>query len=235
MCRSRGLLGSSCVGALLALAATGVQAGGEVHVPGAFGGFQVGVSSMQARRFQGVIRQQHDFSCGSAVVATLLTHHYGIEMTEAEAFRRMYAAGDQERIRRLGFSMLDMKELLSGLGLRADGYRLSLPLLEEVGVPAIALVETRGYRHFVLIKAIRGERVLVGDPALGLTAYSRRAFEALRSNDILFLLRDSAEAGRTSFSQAPDWRALAEAPVEAGLLRAAVADFTLALPRRSEW
>jgi predicted double-glycine peptidase len=210
-------------------------AAGTVTVPGTFGGFQVAVSSMQDMRFRGVVRQRYDFSCGSAVVASLLTHHYGIPTAERQAFERMYAVGDQERIRRLGFSMLDMKRYLTELGLKADGYRLSLDVLEELGVPAIALIETKGYRHFVLVKGVRGNEVLIGDPALGLTRYSRPEFDALRNNDIFFLLRDRMELGRAGFSGEKDWDAVARAPVEAGLLRDSVASFMLALPRSTDW
>ena len=228
------LIVAACV---LALAPMDMRAmaAGSVTVPGAFGGLKVAVSSMQDLRFRGVVRQQYDFSCGSAVIATLLTHHYGIETTESDAFARMYAVGDQERIRQQGFSMLDMKRYLSELGLQANGYRLSLELLEELGVPAIALIETKGYRHFVLIKGIRGDRVLVGDPAFGLSSHSRREFESLRSNDILFLLRDRADVGRASFSDTKEWAAVAQAPVESGLARDSLASFTLALPRSSDW
>lgn len=221
----------------LAIASMSAQvlAAGSVTVPGTFGGFQVAVSSVQDLRFRGVVRQRYDFSCGSAVIATLLTHHYGIPTDERQAFERMYAVGDQERIRRLGFSMLDMKRYLGELGLKADGYRLPLETLEQLGIPAIALIEVRGYRHFVLIKGIRGDAVLVGDPALGLARYSRREFEALRHNDILFLLRDRADLARAGFGDGRDWAAVAQAPVETGLLRDSVASFTLALPRPSDW
>ncbi|MDV7389798.1 hypothetical protein RZS08_00535, partial [Arthrospira platensis SPKY1] len=42
--------------------------GGAVSVP---------TVSLKGARFIATLRQQYDFSCGSAAVATLLTHHYG--------------------------------------------------------------------------------------------------------------------------------------------------------------
>src|SRR5690606_40798166 len=53
-----------------------------------------------------------DFSCGSAATATLLTYQYGHPVTELEVFRQMYAQGDQARIRKEGFSLLDMRRYL---------------------------------------------------------------------------------------------------------------------------
>lgn len=211
------------------------HAAGMVPVPGVMGTLQVSVNSVQDLRFHQVVRQRHDFSCGSAVLATLLTYHYQRETSESDAFNRMYAVGDQERIKRLGFSMLDMKRYLATLGLQADGYRLSLAMLAELGIPAIALVEIKAYRHFVLIKGIDGGRVLVGDPALGLTRYSLREFEAIRSNDILFLIRDHADLARDSFNRESDWGSITAAPYEAAMAHDSLANFTLTLPRASDW
>ena len=49
---------------------------GDVLLPGAGTLFQVPVKSMNEIRFQSVVPQRYDFSCGSAAVATLLTYHY---------------------------------------------------------------------------------------------------------------------------------------------------------------
>src|SRR3546814_13412897 len=59
--------------------------------------------------FRSVIRQRYDFSCGSAALATLLTYHYGAPTSEAMPFRAMWEKGDREAIRKVGFSMLDMR------------------------------------------------------------------------------------------------------------------------------
>lgn len=226
------------IGAAMAgMALTHAQAvgAGPVSIPGAIGTLQMQVSDMQAMRFRNVVRQRYDFSCGSAVIATLLSYHYELPTTEAEAFSGMYELGDQERIQREGFSMLDMKRYLAGIGLRADGFRIPMGMLAELGVPAIALVEIRGYRHFVVIKGLQDGHVLVGDPALGIARYSMAAFEALRSNDILFLVRDRVESARTSFNSQAAWAAIVDAPYEVAMPQQSLATFTLALPRPSDW
>ncbi|RYF14189.1 MAG: peptidase C39, partial [Oxalobacteraceae bacterium] len=38
--------------------------------------FTAPVTSLIGRRFETVVRQQYDFSCGSAALATLLRYHY---------------------------------------------------------------------------------------------------------------------------------------------------------------
>ncbi len=208
---------------------------GAVAVPGAIGGFEVSVTSLQSMRFRSVIRQQYDFSCGSAALATLLTYHYGLPTSEKEAFSGMYEAGDQERIQAQGFSLLDMKRYLEGRGIPSDGFRIPLEQLEELGVPAIALVEIDGYRHFVVIKGIEDGRVLVGDPALGLQAYRKAEFKEHWSNDILFLIRDRMDTARTHFSPPAAWQAVTAPPFDTALDRESLAGFTLTLPRSSDW
>src|ERR1700739_1489884 len=62
------------------------------------------VHSMLERRFQTVVRQRYDFSCGSAALATLMRYHYGKPTSEEFVFLGMWNTGDQARIRQLGFS-----------------------------------------------------------------------------------------------------------------------------------
>ena len=209
---------------------------GSVSVPGAIGSLEVSVESMKALRFRSVVAQEYDFSCGSAAVATLLTYHYGRPTVETDTFDGMFRVGDQDRIRTKGFSMLDMKNYLAReQGMSSDGFRIGLAELEELGVPAIAMIETRGYRHFVVIKGVEDDRVLVGDPALGVKAYTRHGFEEVWVNDILFLIRDDAATARASFNNAETWQVVTRSPVERGVQRDGLAGFTLNLPRASEW
>src|SRR5215510_911449 len=132
---------------------------------GLAGSMKLPVTSMKDRPFKTVVMQRYDFSCGAAVVATMLTHHYGRKTSESTVFKAMYQAGDQTLIRHNGFSFLDMKNYFNSIGLRADGFDLSLDDIQELGVPAITLISLNGYKHFVLVKGIKDQRVLLADPA----------------------------------------------------------------------
>lgn len=162
--------------------------------------------------FRSVVRQQHDFSCGSAALATLLTHQYGMPTSEADAFRRMYADGDQEKIRKVGFSMLDMKKYLDARGLSANGYRLDLKTLARDRTPAIALVTVGRYKHFVVIKGVVGNKVLVGDPALGLKTWPATDFLKIW-NGVAFVINRSRRTASPTFNLASDWRPWSRAPM----------------------
>ena len=127
--------------ALCASAGFTAPAAAQVRTHGEAGGsYTISVTSWRDIPFRTVVRQQYDYSCGSAAVATLLLHHYGLDVREAQVFQSMYARGDQERIQRVGFSMLDMRAYLERIGFQADGLRLSLDRLATLGVPAIALI-----------------------------------------------------------------------------------------------
>lgn len=192
------------------------------------------LTSLKEARFQRVIRQQYDFSCGSAAIATLLSYHYNRPTTEEQAFRSMFEAGDPEAIRKSGFSLADMQRYLDTLGIRSDGYRLSLDKLAEIGIPAITLINTKGYNHFVVIKGIRGGEVLVGDPALGLKSIPRAEFETMWQN-ILFVIRDDIDPAREAFNRGEEWAVQRKAPYGTALSRHGLATFSIALPGLNEF
>jgi hypothetical protein len=186
------------------VAAPAVEAG-NAEIRGG-GTFAVPVMSYTERFFSTVVRQQFDFSCGSAALATLLTFHYERPTNEATVLKAMFEAGDQQKIREVGFSLLDMKRYLASVGLDADGFSVPLDKLAEAGVPAITLIEINGYRHFVVLKGISDDIVLVGDPALGLKTFERDEFERLRVNDIVFVVRNDLQLAQNHFNMDEDWR-----------------------------
>ena len=205
-------------------AAASSAAGMDLAIAGN-GNFSLPVTSLKEARFKTTLRQQYDFSCGSAAVATLLTHHYGYPMTEQRAFEQMYAQGDQKKIRKEGFSLLDIKRFLALHGFAADGFQLPLQKLVESGYPAIVLLSEKGYNHFVVIKGIEEGRVLIGDPAGGTRALPRSSFEAMWPSKLLFVIHDSP--GPVRFNAAADWHVAPRAPLQAGINRNGLDAMTL--------
>jgi predicted double-glycine peptidase len=174
---------------------------------GGGGSFAVRVDSMKQVRFGTVVRQQMDWSCGSAAVATLLTYHYNHAVSESEALEAMYARGNQAKIRREGFSLLDIKGYLETLGYQANGFETSLDRLNRVKVPAIVIINDNGYNHFVVVKGLRHGNVLLGDPAKGNRVISRAAFEKMWENKIVFVITSRRDGVAYNFSE--DWRFMA--------------------------
>lgn len=215
----------------LALFQATLAAAGSVWLPGVAGDTRMPTKSLQEAKYSQVVRQQYDFSCGSAALATLLTYHYDRDTNEQDAFGAMYAVGDKEKIATAGFSLLDMKTYLESIGYKADGYQASLDTLESAGIPAIALINYRGYRHFVVVKGIKDSELLIGDPALGIKFMSRGDFESLWENGVLFIIKNKPDVGQQNFNQSDEWNLLARAPMGAALSSNSLAQLTVSLPR----
>lgn len=216
-----------CLAAAAGLAAAAAQAG-PLELPFQIGGaYNVPVQSIHEARFAATVRQQYDFSCGSAALSTLLTYQYGHPVTEDQVFEEMYRLGDQAKIRVEGFSLLDMKRYLEAHGFEADGFQESLDKLAGANIPAIVLINESGYNHFVVVKGVRDARVLIGDPAGGTRALTRSAFEAAWVNQILFVISNRQDSA--AFNAAADWHAAPRSPLAEGISRAGLS--TIVMPR----
>ena len=213
----------------------GLAQAGWATIPGLMAGgssVHVKVISLKEQRFRTTVRQQYDYSCGSAALATLLNQYHN-PVSEETIFKEMWNTGDQEKIKREGFSLLDMKVYLQAKGYNANGYVAPLDKLVEVGIPAIALINDNGYNHFVVVKGMQKDKVLVGDPSAGSRIMPRPEFEKLRLNGILFVIIGKRELA--VFNAESDWQVRPKAPVglaispdnlvNIGLLRRGPTDF----------
>ncbi|WP_313173869.1 C39 family peptidase [Stenotrophomonas sp.] len=125
------------------------------------------IESMKERRFRHLVRQQTDYSCGAAALATILKHAYHLNTDEATVIEGMMGVADPELVRQRGFSLLDIKRYVESLGMRGRGYRIDEDRLMTLRVPSLVLMDVRGFRHFVVLKQIRDGMAEVADPILG--------------------------------------------------------------------
>ncbi len=184
---------------------------GSINIPGVdSGSVNVGVKSLKERQFSSTVRQQLDFSCGSAALSTLLTHHYGDPVNEETIFKAMWDAGDEAKIRSQGFSLLDIKGFLEKRGYGADGYTTTLDKLAHVGIPAIVLIKDGPYNHFVVIKGLKDGNVAFGDPSLGARVMPQHEFEKMLINRIVFVI--NGRNNQAVFNNPRDWRIREKAP-----------------------
>lgn len=159
-----------------AAACAGAHALGNI-MPGA-GLVKKSFLSMREMRYVNMVPQETDFSCGAAAVATILKHGYGQDITEHRVIEDMMKVSDQALVREQGFSMLDMKRYVEAIGMRGRGYNVQPEALEKLQVPVVVLLDIRGYKHFVVLKKTVGDRVYIGDPALGNRVMDRNDFVA---------------------------------------------------------
>ena len=133
------------------------------------------VNTWKALRDFRIVKQQLDYSCGAASMATILNEFYGMSVTEEDVLTRM-GATDRSSFQQLA-------DVAPSYGVRAGGLILSFDDLRQLKIPAIAYVQYRGEDHFTVIRGIRRDGVVhVADPSWGnrqLTAHQfRRMWEA---------------------------------------------------------
>ena len=170
------------------------------------GNYHVSVKSFAEMKFSTVYEQQFDFSCGSAALASLLAFHYDDEVNEQSVFLDMYQHGDQEKIKELGFSLLDMKNYLERRSYRSDGFKMELDQLHEADSPAITIIDADGYLHFIIIKGLTEQNVLVGDPAIGVNIIPRDKFEEMWGGRILFMIHAENGIQAKNFQSLEEWQ-----------------------------
>jgi uncharacterized protein len=130
------------------------------------------VRSLIEMRHENVVIQSWDLSCGAAALATLLRSEFGDNVTEKEIahglMRRSEYIEHPEIVQvREGFSLLDLKRYVQTRGFKGKGLgQLDFNDLIE-NAPIMVPVNALGYNHFVVFRGIKGNRVLLADPAWG--------------------------------------------------------------------
>lgn len=185
---------------LMLLFAAGTARAGDL-VPTTAGGtiYNVHVKSLVDLRFENVVHQAYDLSCGAAALATLLKYFYGENLSEADVITGATSLADKAKIEKEGFSMLELKRYSEKLGYVSAGFRIEdVDELTNLKVPVVALVNSRGYAHFVVLKGVVDGKVLIADPAFGNRSRSLDQFAHEWGHVVLAVLSEKF-AGDPSF------------------------------------
>ncbi len=158
--------------AIIALAGVAAAPSGEAATFGVGSNTRVDVPlrSLKDLRDQRLVRQRLDYSCGAAALATILRYGFGDEVTERDILKDLFdlLPEDEEGLRRKeGFSLLDLQRVAQARGYKAQGFRLAPEDLGKLGGPVIVFIEPRGYKHFAVLRGVRGDRVYLADPSRG--------------------------------------------------------------------
>lgn len=180
---------------------TALAAGVSGFLPGA-GLVHIPVTSFNAEKFKGIVRQRTDYSCGAASVATLLDDAYGLSLDERQVIIGMLQVSNYAEARAHGFSMLDMKHFAQKIGMAGVGYRMQLQTLFRVQVPSIVLIDVEGYEHFVVLRKATPTYVFIADPIRGNMTLPTNQFAA-DWNGIIFLFESPAYQRTNVLARAP--------------------------------
>ena len=149
----------------------------------------VNVEPLVRQKFRNVVRQAYDYSCGSAALTTLLDFYLGRNFQERQVMEGLLRFGETERIvQRRGFSLLDMKRLVTALGHPSGGFKAEAKGLLELDHPAIVPIEYAGFKHFVVLRTVYEGRAYIADPALGNISFTLDRFLQVWDNNVLFIV-----------------------------------------------
>lgn len=141
------------------------------------------------QQFKNIVHQAYDYSCGSAALTTLLNGYLGRQFQEKQIMDGLLKYGEYDKIvQRRGFSLLDMKRLVTALGHPSGGYKGTFEDIKKLDHPAIVPIHYGGFKHFVVLKKYRDGRVYVADPALGNVSFPEERFKNIWENNVLFIV-----------------------------------------------
>lgn len=147
------------------------------------------VAPLVEQQFRNIAHQAYDYSCGSAALTTVMNSYLGHNFVERQIMDGLLKYGEYDKIvQRRGFSLLDMKRLVTALGYQSGGYKGSFDDLKKLEHPAIVPIHYGGFKHFVVVKKYREGRVFVADPALGNISFPEERFKSIWENNVMFLV-----------------------------------------------
>lgn len=115
-----------------------------------------------------IVKQDFDYSCGAASLATILRSFYGTEVTEEALLK---AIGKEDAA-----SFADMAAILPRFGFKAVGVALEFEQLRRLKIPAMVHLRHRDQDHFSVLRGITGDVVWLGDPSWGNRRLSHERF-----------------------------------------------------------
>ncbi len=130
------------------------------------------INNWKSIKNRNVVRQDKDFSCGAASIATVLSEFYNRPTTEQEILSTL-DNGDNKA------SFADMEKALPQFGFKGVGLATSWEQLTDLQIPVILYVKQRKQDHFTVISGITKTHVKISDPSLGNRILTRGQFREI--------------------------------------------------------
>jgi predicted double-glycine peptidase len=148
------------------------------------------VKPFSAFKDRNIVKQQLDYSCGAASVATIFNYYLGVNISEKDVIDGMFRVGNADKIiERKGFSLLDMKRFAESMGHKAAGYRTDVEGLITLNRPSIVPIVIRDYKHFVIFRGVANGRVFLADPAFGNITFLIGEFERIWHDNVALVIK----------------------------------------------
>lgn len=148
------------------------------------------ILTLKDMRDEGVVRQRWDMSCGAAALSTILTYDFSDNTPEAAIVVWILHRVNPIRVRaRGGFSLLELKRFAQARGYSAEGFSgMSLEDLAAEKSWVITPIHFKTFDHFVVVKGIVGDRIILADPGFGNVTMKTNRFAKMWKNGIVFVI-----------------------------------------------
>jgi len=132
----------------------------------------VPIRTWKTMRDERVVKQDLDYSCGAASLATVMQEFYGLEVSEDDILQRMEDDG--------AASFQDLSDVAWEYEFNARGLALDFEQLKTLKIPVIAYLRHQGDDHFSVIRGIDSDGLVwLGDPSWGNRKFSTEQFKAM--------------------------------------------------------
>lgn len=121
-------------------------------------------------RNQNIVMQQYDYSCGAAVLATVVKYYWGDPATERQFLEGILEMLNEEELKdrvQNGLSMTDLRRVAVKEGYLASIGKRDFADLFDLKVPVIIRIVQGEFEHFVVFRGIADDRVFLADPIRG--------------------------------------------------------------------
>jgi predicted double-glycine peptidase len=139
------------------------------------------VTSLVTLNYAEVVRQDRDFSCGAAALATILNFYFGERYSEQDLLDILAARYDPaawKKRQATGLSLEDLAYVAGKVGYSAEGALIGISGLLQIEGPVIVHLRKGTFEHFSAFRGTKDGAILLADPILGQVQYSPATFRA---------------------------------------------------------
>ncbi|ODS01245.1 hypothetical protein AUC68_12860 [Methyloceanibacter methanicus] len=133
------------------------------------------------RKYDGVVSQNADFSCGAASLATLSTYYWGRNVSEVYVLKILEARYPDKKAwamkLKTGFSLDDLEFAAAALGFNAQSVEISVDELEKLDGPIIVHLNKGQFQHFSVLRMTKDGTYYLADSIVGKVGYASHEFE----------------------------------------------------------
>lgn len=126
----------------------------------------------QAIQKKNVVKQNVDYSCGSASLATILTYFYNQPTAESQVIKDL-------ALNKQMASFQDLANVSQKYGFIGKGIATNYDSLKKIKIPAIVYLNHNRTDHFSVLRAIDDTHVYLADPSWGNRTLTRKQFEKI--------------------------------------------------------